>query len=815
MNRYLLTALISLLTLLNYTSYAQPADEGTVAVTIYDSTGKPATYATVYLHKLQDSSLVKATIVDQNGNVQFSSLSIGGYFIRVTGVNYAPFESTPFELSAFSFHYTLPPVYLQVNRSSTLQGVTVTARKPLLQKLNDRLVVNVEGSIVNAGSSLMEIMDRLPGVKVDANDNISMNGKSNVLVLIDGKPTSLTGSELNNYLRSFSSSSIDRIELISNPSSRYDASGTAGLIDIRLKKDQKLGTNGTMTTGFGYGQYPKANAALSLNNRNRKVNVFGNYTYNYQKSNTDLYQRKEFFSQRLYDGGFEIFNKNYFPQESQAFRLGADFTPGKRSIIGVMFSGNYSNNDRLTDNTTYETDVQRVPVSMLLVHSNTKQKTTNYLFNLNYKLQLPKAGQELNLDADYSQFKNNPASRLATSFYKMDGTVLQPDFILQSKLKASIDLLTFKADYSINLKSVGKLEAGLKSSFIDTDNNASFHDASSGTPVFDPTRSNHFLYSESNYAGYTNLAYKFKKVNGHAGLRLERTQLEGNQLATEETFKNDYTKLFPSLLMNWSLPGKQTLSFGVNKRIDRPNYVQLNPFRFFLDYTTYNIGNPYLRPRLIWSYEAAYSLRQYSVTLAYSRTKDYYTTFVVPADNNERASFQRPTHLKLFTQTSATFIAPFKVTRWWESNNHVFLYYKTYKGFIANTPLDKGVLQMDATLNNVFFLGSGWTAELGGTYLSAGRIAFMTSVPTGYINAGLQKTIMNNKASLRFNVRDIFWMNVRKGLHSFVSFDEHWISRRESRIANLTFSYKFGKNTVAAARRRNLASEEERRRAGE
>ena len=279
------------------------AQRGSVKVTIVNDQQAALENATVEVVKAKDSSLVKAGITDKNGSAELENIRFGDYLLKVTMVNYNMRYSSSFTLSAEQTVATLPNIILSP-RTGQLGGVTVTAKKPFIQKLSDRIVVNVENSIVSAGSSAMDVLERSPGVNVDHNDVISLRGRSGVIIMIDGKPTAMTGADLANYLRGLPSAAIERIEIITNPSAKYDASGNSGIIDIRMKKDQRLGTNGTFTAGYGQGVYPKANAGTTFNYRNKKVNIFGNYNYAYRIGLNHLFLDRNFYTTTvIYNGG--------------------------------------------------------------------------------------------------------------------------------------------------------------------------------------------------------------------------------------------------------------------------------------------------------------------------------------------------------------------------------------------------------------------------------------------------------------------------------------------------------------------------------
>lgn len=764
--------------------------------------------------KAKDSSLAKAAIADKAGIAELENIPFGTYLLRVTLVNHARQLAGPVTLSVEQSSINLPAIILTPAAANQMKEVTVTARKPFIQKLSDRIVVNVDNSVVNVGSSALDVLERSPGVIIDPNDIISLRGRQGVIIMIDGKITPISGADLINMLRSLPSNSIESIHIITNPSARYDAAGNSGIIDIRMKKDQRLGANGTFTAGYGQGVYPKANTGITFNYRNKKVNFFGNYNYAYRMNLNHLVLKREFYKGGKYDGAYDQDNFMKTPLNSNTVRLGADLFPNKKSIIGFVLSGALTGLNRRADNQSLVLDTDKDPQSRFITNTKEKTRFKNALANINYKYTFDSTGREITADADYGVYKNSVLSNFITGFYNLDGMSYQPDYKLNGDQDGKITIATVKADYTHPLKHDLRLEAGFKISLVKTDNDVKFYDVSDATPKYDSSKSNRFKYRENNNAVYINMNKEFKKFSLMAGLRAEQTNTEGIQEVNNIRFDSSYLQIFPSLFLNYKLGAEKTLGFSVSRRIDRPNYSELNPFRFFLDPSTYSSGNPYLKPQLTWSYEVSYTIKQISLTLGYSHTKQNTTIVIRPNETEEKVTVQVPVNLNTYDYYGLTIAAPFRFTKWWNAINNANLYYGHYNGNLASTTLNNGTPAADISTNNTFILSKGWTAELNASVNTGGQYGFMKLDPQWQLSAGVQKTVLNKKGTIRFNITDIFWTNLPKAVVEFTNYIEHWHAKRESRVANISFTYRFGKNTVAAARRRTTASEEERRRAG-
>lgn len=803
------------------TAYTQSTNHGKIRVSVTNEKLAIVENATVELIKAKDSSLVKVAITDNKGVAEFEKISYGFYLLKASMVNYAVQYSSSIELSASQPDITLSTLSLQP-QPAQLAGVTVTGKKPFIQKLSDRLVVNVENSIVNAGSSAMDVLERSPGVSVDQNDVLGLRGRQGVIIMIDGKPSPMTGADLANYLRGLPSSAIERIEIITNPSAKYDAAGNSGIIDIRMKKDQRFGVNGTFTASYGQGVYPKANAGTTFNYRNKKVNIFGNYNYAYRKGLNHLFLDRNFYQNGNFQGRDLKDNYARFPFNSHTARAGADFFPSKKTIIGFVVSGNFNHITRTTDNVARVIDAAEQPVSTFETRAGNNDHFKNIFSNINFKHSFDSTGKELTADVDYGVFTSNSLSYNGTKYFKNDGSPLQNDYGLNGDQDGKLTLKTAKVDYVNPLKNKAKLEAGGKISFVSSDNDAKFFDVSSGTPINDVNKTNHFFYKENNNAAYVNFSKAYKKFDWQVGLRGEQTNIETHQVNGNIKFDSSYFQLFPSAFFNYHIKEDQTVGVSVSRRIDRPGYSQLNPFLFLIDVTTYATGSPGLLPQLTWSYEVNYTLKNLNFTLSYSRTKNNQNIAIarfkdvfpnIPSEDN--VTVQIPINLESSDYIGLTVAAPIRISSWWNMINNGNLYYNHFNGNLAGSSLNNGKPAFDMSTNNTFTLKKGWSTELNASFNSGGQYGFMVSKPQWGISTGVQKTVLKNKGTVRFNITDIFWTNRPRATITYPGvYIERWHAYRESRVVTLNFTYRFGSNKIQAARRRTTGSEEERQRAG-
>jgi iron complex outermembrane recepter protein len=797
--------------------------KGKAVVTVLNEQNAPLESATVELLRSRDSALVKAAISDKSGAAEIENLIPATYLFRVTVVGFGPAYSGAFEVKEGETT-TVPAISMKANAGSQLQGVTVSARKPFIQKLNDRLIVNVENSVVNAGSAAIDVLERSPGVTLDQNDNIILRGKQGVIIYIDGRPSPMTGQDLVNYLRGLPVTAIERIEIITNPSSKYDAAGNSGIIDIRLKKDQRLGANGTLTAGYGQGVYPKRNAGTTFNYRNKSVNIFGNYNHADREFMNHLIINRNFYRNGVFQGADDKDNYGKMSFRSHNSRIGADFFPSKNTIVGFVVNGNFNRFNRRADINTVVNNLSYQPDFRFNSISTNRDRFSNVFANVNLKQKLDTTGKEITADVDYGVFRNSSLTRTASAFYNLDDSKRKDDDILDGDQAGKLTLKTAKVDFTNPMKGGARLEAGFKTSYVSSDNDAKFFNVMPSETVVDDSKTNRFFYEEYNNAAYTNFSKEYKKFNVQLGLRGELTNLKTRQVKGDRRFNNDYFQLFPSAFFNYKLKEEQTLGVSVSRRIDRPGYSDLNPFLFQIDATIYSTGNPV--PQTTWSYELSYTLKNLNFTLGYSHTRnpqnyvlskilDVIPTFEIKPGQDSNITVQIPVNLQSSNYLGLTVSAPVRVNKWWNITNNFDLFYNKFNGNIGGSQLNNGKPAANIRTNNSFTFKKGWTAELNANVNTGGQYGYMVMKTQWGLGTGVQKTLMEGKGTLRFNITDIFWTNRPNAKVSYEgSYVENWHAYRDSRVANLTFTYRFGNSKVQAARRRTTASEEERQRAG-
>ncbi len=785
-----------------------------VAGLVKDEQGKGLEKSTVSLLRAKDSSVAKLAVTGSDGRFSFQSGS-GSYLISISHVGYNKQYSNLFDVSG---DIAVPEIQL-VKASSNLQGVTVTAEKPLIEVKADKTILNVEGTINSTGNDALELLRRSPGVTLDKDDNISMSGKNGVQIYIDGKPSPLSGADLTAYLKSLQSSQIESIELITNPSAKYDAAGNAGIINIKLKKNKAFGTNGSVNAGYNVGVFGKYNNGISFNHRNKNVNVFGNYNFNYGTNRMVINLYRDLLD-TIFDGKNKMDNKT----TSHGFKGGLDYTLNKKSTLGFLVSGNINDTKMQADGTTSIIYKPTGVIDRILKADNaTDAKRNNVNFNINYRF-ADTAGHELSVDADYGIFRINTDQYQPNIYYDPSLSTILGSTIYNFISPTDIDIYTLKTDYEQNFKG-GKLGIGLKSSIVNTENNFGRYNVQGSTKVLDLTRSNQFDYKENINAGYVNYNKAYKGFFIQAGVRVENTIRTGDSYslnndgsvntATKVTDKRHYTDLFPSASVTINKNPMKQWSLSYSRRIDRPAYQNLNPFEFKLNDYAFMKGNIDLRPQYTNSIGLTHIYKyKLSFKLNYSHVKDIFTQL---ADTTETSkSFFTTKNLATQDVVSLNVSYPFmyKNYMWITNLNSSYSKYKAdFGGGNRNVNLD--VLSYSVFMQHSLKFGKKkiWTAEVSGVYSSPTIWqGTFESESIWFIDAGLQKTIFKGKGTVKAAVSDIFKSFSFKGSSNFAgqltvasgNFDAHQFK--------INFSYRFGSNQVKAARQRKDAAEEEKKR---
>lgn len=780
---------------------------------VVDEKQSPVQAATVSLHKAKDSSLVKMTVTSKEGNFEISATAETTYFVKVTAVGFAPAFSAAFNLSAGEDRKL--EGFSLVTQTKDLKAVTVAARKPLIEQRLDRTIVNVEAAVTNVGASALEVLEKSPGISVDRDGNISLKGKQGVQVYIDGRPSYLSGTDLANMLRNMNASQLDQIEIMTNPPARYDAAGNSGIINIKTKKTKTLGYNGTLSLGYGQGRYHKINESANFNYRKNKVNLFANIGYSNRKNFNNLDIQRKFI-----DGSTKEL-KSHFDQESrireggESFngKVGLDFYASKKTTLGVV-AGGFSNPGTFRNySDIFISDANKVLLGITRANTTNERAWKNFNTNFNFRHVFDTTGKEITADADYLTYRSKNNQRLVNSYFDAMGAPNDLPDTLLGDLPQNITIYSAKVDYVHPMKKGAKFEAGIKSSFVKTDNDAVYDSLQNGQLVRDINRTNHFIYEENVNAAYVNYSRPLsKKLSGQFGLRLEHTNAKGNQVTTGEKFSRNYAQLFPTAYLQYTVDKSNTFVLNYGRRIQRPNYEDLNPFILFLDKYTYEKGNPNLKPQFAHNVELSHTFKGFlTTTLNYTKTTDIITEVLEQkVDGNETSV--SPRNIASQRQYGISVSAGVPVSKWWTANLWANVYNNNYKGIVNNDPVEIGATTGQFNLSNQFKLGKTVNAELSGFYRTPGVEGVFRIQSFGMVNVGISKQVLKGKGSVRFSVRDLFWTQKIDGSSRFSNIDAAFQQERDSRVYSVNFTYRFSKGKANGVKRRASSASDEQNR---
>lgn len=807
------TSLVVFFLLCSATLFAQTS--GKISGKIKDPSQLPIEAAVVSLLLAEDNSLVKTQFSDAEGSFDFSDLKQNNYKITIEYLGFKKYQSE--SISVLKEAIMLPEIYLENAETNTLNEVVIQKQKAFVERKIDRTVVNVDAMIANAGADAMEVLEKSPGIIVEENGTIKIKGKSGVMVFIDDKPTYLSGADLEVYLKSLPASTLDQIEIMTNPPAQYDAAGSAGVINIKTKKSKAKGFNGSLTSRVSHGKRLHVRNGLNLNYTNNKIRVFGNINRADQKFINDLdifrrYKNEDASTKMLFD-------QNTIMEEKVATtnaKIGMDYYASEKTTFGINFTGLIKSGRETKDGKSILKNAFGALDSTIVADNRERNKFKNGGVNLNFRHDFDSLGRKITIDADFLRYENDIDQSFKNYIFQPDNSLSEQDELI-GNLPSNINIYTFKTDYAHPFKNGGKLEAGYKISYSKTDNIADYANVINSASIPNYNSSNHFKYDETINALYLNYSKEFKRFGIQTGLRLENTISEGNQLGNilkqASKFKRDYTNLFPTVYLSYKLDSiannQMVLSYG--KRINRPYFQDLNPFLSPLDKFTYYSGNPYLNPSFSHNLEFTYNYKTlFSTTLSYSKTKDEINETI---EISNGIYYSRPGNIGKSQIWSLNVNSDIPITDWLSTNIYSEVTNTNYKSQLYTERLDaSGTFWFISTLNRLKF-ANGWSAEFGGRYMTDMESAQFTAGARGAVNLGVQKKILKGNGSLKFAFNDIFYTNINTGtINNLRLTDANYKNKGDTRFAAITFTYGFGKSFESKKTHDETGSESEQNR---
>ena len=776
--------------------------------TVTTTTRQPVEFATVLLLRAQDSTSVQTTVADANGAFSLHGVVPGKYRLRAMFVGLVP-KTQPLEVRAgevpAAIELQLPAAAQQ------LSEVQVTATRPRITQLPDRLVMDVAGGPLAAGYTALEVLEKAPGVYIDPrSESISLNGKG-AIVIVDGKRTYMSGTDLTVFLKSLGSQELQKVEFITSPGAKYDAEGSGGIVNIVTKKSLLDGTKGSVTLGAGGTTNSRQTAGFSLNHKHGAVALYGGYTLSGRQTSVSDRAQTDYLSGGNVMATHLSTAVSPTNQLSHNLKAGLDWQLTPKTALNLYLRGLHTNRSNTTDASTLLLRAG-APDSTLASFTTSDYYSTQYAGNLGLRQQLDSTST-LTADLDYSNYQSADNNRISNTFLTAQGSVPSLELQLRNHLPTTINIMAGQLDYERRLPG-GTLALGAKHSYVSSANDARYELLRDNSWQNDVHRTNFFTYQENVTAAYATYAGKLNHLEYRVGLRAEHTASVGHLLTTDEKNVRDYTSLFPSVLLSQAVGKDNYLSLAYARRIQRPGYQSLNPFIYFQDVYTYSQGNPFLRPEYTHALDLTYTLKNTFVFVAgYSQTEDVISWVTQRESPGSLVTQTRAQNLDRQQRWTLNATAPFTPWKWWTITNSVNTSYTTF--FLHSVPNAPRTLQGVSgvySIANDFAHKSGWHLSLSG-YFQSGMPSGATQVQGQYsASVGVQKKFMQDRLALRAVYNDVLRTARAVSVLELDNLRSKDTYRWDSNFFLITLGYQLGNQKVKAANKnRNVTQDEEGR----
>jgi iron complex outermembrane receptor protein len=804
-----------LLILTNFCTANAQTNDSKIIGKVADIQNTPVKDVTVYLLRSADSSVVKLAVCDKEGKFDFNELPSDAYLIRVSGIGYIKNITKTYHLKPSA---TVDVGVIQLKKDNTiLNQVDITAEKPFIEIKPGKKVLNIQNSITSTGSNALEILRRAPGVKVDNDNNISLDGKPNVLILVDNKPTNMPPDALIDMLQGMPSSMISQIELINAPGAKYDAANGGGIINIRLIRNDAFGINGSVNVNSGvqqiennHGSKYRGGSGINFNSRTRNLNVFGSYSYSYTPYNR-LFLTDRFVN---YQNVTTEIAADYFSDQTRSsnnYKVGADYNINPKNIIGFLIKGT-TTDFILGKNTNTNILNQGIIDSTVVTTSSLDSKASQIAFDLNYKGNFNKAG-ELSVDLDYFTYDRNPLEIINSESFSSMVRKRASSLTIQNSFPSNYKIYTYNIDYNLNLSPTSGLTVVAKMDYVKTHNNLDFGEIVNNTYQPDPKFTNQFDFTETVNAGgivYTNNFNK--KINLEAGLRVEQTISDGESITVKTGVKNNYVDFFPNIKLIDLVNKDNALLFVYGRSIYRPFYTDLNPFIAYQDQYSYYMGNPYLKPVYLNTFQLQHTYKNKFQTTAQLLIFNNFIQSIFSQNDSTKILVTHKSNLGNRYVYSIDFNATVDFTAWWNTNLNLFAAYQWLTAAPSESYLDHSGADLNLTVVQNFTICKTVKTDLTGNYEIPTTFGVNKYDAAYSFDAGISK-VLSKQANLSLRVTDLFNTRRNKFTTTYQNLDVTGNDKIEFRVILLNFTYKFGNKTVKAERSRKTGAESEQGRA--
>lgn len=771
---------------------------------------EPIVYAGVTLMNTKDTSLVKGAMTMKDGTFRIDEVSNGNYILKVVYLGYTDWYSPVITIAGEKNNAQMGDIHLSMN-PQMLQATEIVYVRPMFEQKSGKTIMNVESQPTAAGDNVIELLRKMPGVTVDQNDKISVQGKSGVLILIDDKDPHLAGDDLTNYLKSLPSNTIDQIEVIKNPSARYDAAGTSGIINIITKKDNNKGVNGSVWAGGSYSGSWNTNDGFNLSAKLNKWVLNGGYYYGYYGGNngstanniTNIEGNEIRITSN--ENKDEIWS-GHGRYQMHGFNFGADYYIDTQNSLGISYRGSLSNSKWFNNiyNRYYFNNTLQ---SAYMNDATSDNSNGNHTLNFNYKHAFDSTGKVLYLDLTYSLNDVHSESYRNIKYYSDNFLNFNNKHVYYDNGNPNqMQVVTAKLDYEHPINEKINFECGLKTSLVKNNNNTSnFLDDSLLV-----SKSNHFKYTESISAAYLLANFTVSdKVTIQAGLRTEFTHLNGLLVTTGENNKQNYIDLFPSFQVDYQLPKSNTLSLNYRSRIYRPNYYSLNPFISIQDDYAMQSGNPNLKPEYQHNVSLEHSWKYMIFSSLTYQFAQGTSTDMLFTDKDANMRIYRPENIGKSHSLAANIYARIPIGKWW-----VMMY--SISGNIGRLhfdyeyqKIDRNIWSLQLYTSQTFTFLKNYSIELAAWGMPKSAQTFGMSDNRIYIWAGIKGSFLKQKLTVKLGVNDILNNNYWRENNTYPDgsvYNGTWYWN--SRGVSLNVSYRFGKENIQPRQRKTGDNDE-------
>lgn len=771
-----------------------------------DSLKVPLPFVSISLLSANDSSLLTGVITNENGAFNFKNISSGTYLIKASCVGYAE-QLTPVITYDSLKGYDVPVIVLHA--ASELKQVSVTAFKDVISFENGMVVMNVENSAFTTGNTVFNLLKQMPGVTIDNNNNITINGNG-ASVMIDGRLQQLSANEIYSVLNSMSAQSVSKIEVMNTPPAKYDAAGSGGMINIVTKKIKIVGSSGSVNGDISKGEKYRGGIDASFNYKGKRITLVTNLAYQDRVYNTNYVFNKTFrFNNQ--ESHMDQIGNQVFNQHSLRYKVGADVELGKKTIVGFLVSAGPVSTPSSDVGINQVSGYNDFGFDHTPFRAHVSDNWSNPNFNITAEHTFDTVGTVLNLAADYTIFNGKRSAISENYFSNAEGDEVQPRRIFLSKHHSDIKIATQKLDFRKNMFKLVDMETGVKATFVDSRNNYTLENQNNQTGEFelDLNNSNNNLYLENILAGYINFKKQFKRISVQAGIRAENTSVHASNKELGFELTRNYLKWFPTVTIDYNRSDKHSFNFSVTRRIDRPNYKDLNPYKSYQDAYTSSLGNSDLLPQTALNFNASHT---YKHKFTNSVSVKYFTNLIMNYELQNDSTRETIMTVKNITGTMYIYNAfvQQKITSWWNGRLSGHAYIAKFIGTVNNAPIDKWVNSYFVNINNDFTLKNDFKLSVAAFYAGPNEFGIQYFKSKWGLNLELKRAFLNNKLTISLAAMDIFYKDIFAYGSKFQTQDILFTIKNDSQRLQISASYNFGK--VKVEKRADIGNDDEKNR---